>query len=106
MKRIVPYLLVSFVLLTFIPVQLKATTEKVPVTATDTKKVVTPEAKALIAKLEDFKKLDRSTMSPDEKKSMRNEVRTTKNRLHEIGGGVYISAGALIIILLVLIIVF
>ncbi|WOK04174.1 hypothetical protein RT717_13930 [Imperialibacter roseus] len=64
----------------------------------------TAEANALLARLSEIDALDKAGMSSSEKKELRKEVKATKSRLRAIGGGVYVSVGALIIILLLLII--
>jgi hypothetical protein len=46
-----------------------------------------------------------SKLKSTEKKDLRKELRSTKRELKDISGGVYISAGLLIVILIVLIIV-
>jgi hypothetical protein len=43
-------------------------------------------------------------MTSSEKKELRKEVRSTKKQLRELSGGVYLSVGAVIVILLLLII--
>jgi hypothetical protein len=48
--------------------------------------------------------MDKANMKSSEKKSMRKEVKSINHKLREIGGGVYISAGGLILILILLII--
>jgi hypothetical protein len=45
-----------------------------------------------------------SKLKSSEKKSLRKEVRSINHKLNAIGGGVYISAGAAILILVLLII--
>ena len=47
--------------------------------------------------------MDKSKMKSAEKKSMRKEVRTINHRLHD-GGGIYLSAGAAILIVILLIV--
>jgi hypothetical protein len=44
-----------------------------------------------------------STLKSSEKKNLRKEVRSINHKLKAISGGVYISAGAAIIILLLII---
>lgn len=61
-------------------------------------------ANALILRLSAINEMDMSEMTGTEKKGLRQEVKSIKKQLSEIGGGVYISAGALIIILILLII--
>jgi hypothetical protein len=43
-------------------------------------------------------------MKSAEKKSMRKEVKAINHRLHSIGGGVYLSVGAVILIVVLLIV--
>lgn len=68
----------------------------------DTKEV-SAEARILINRLEEIKALDKSDMTSTEKKALRKEVRSIKQSLKEVGGGVYLSVGAIIIIVLLLI---
>lgn len=62
------------------------------------------QIKILTARLEEIKAMDKSNLGSSEKREMRKEVRSIKKQLSDIGGGVYISVGALIIIILLLII--
>lgn len=61
------------------------------------------EVTQLVHRLEEIKATDKTEMSRDEKKALRQEVRSIKKELREIGGGVYLSVGAIIIIVLLLI---
>jgi hypothetical protein len=87
--------------LTFLPFQANAA---VPATVVNTKASEVAEVKALELRLNELKEMDKSKMSSSDKKSMRKEVRSINRRMHDIGGGLYISAGAIIIILLLLLI--
>lgn len=58
---------------------------------------------SLILRLEEIKQIDKTKLQPSEKE-LRKEVRTIKSQLKEIDGGVYISVGALILILILLIV--
>lgn len=65
------------------------------------------DVKALLARLDEIKAMDVSNMTRLEKKELRNEVRSTKAALKSNGhgsSGLYISTGAVIIILLLIII--
>ena len=62
------------------------------------------EAEDLYARLDVINEMDKSGMPREEKKALREEVKTIQQKLQEMGNGVYISAGAVIIILLLLII--
>ncbi|MBK6731312.1 MAG: hypothetical protein IPG60_10245 [Bacteroidetes bacterium] len=63
------------------------------------------QATALIQRLDEIKSMDKSNLNPAEKKELRTEVRSIKENLADISGGVYFSLGALVIIALVLILV-
>jgi hypothetical protein len=56
-------------------------------------------------RVDEIKAMDFSTMSKDEKKDVRMELKEMKEEAKRAGGGVYISVGAIIIILLILILV-
>jgi hypothetical protein len=59
---------------------------------------------ALIARLHEIKTMDKSTLSQVEKKEFRKEVRSTKEALRTHGhGGIYISGGAILVIILLII---
>ncbi|MBA4853354.1 hypothetical protein H1R81_23375 [Emticicia sp. BO119] len=60
------------------------------------------EGKIILSRLEEIKAMDKSEMSAKEKRELRKEVRALKAQAAQIGGGVYISAGALIVILLLI----
>ena len=60
-------------------------------------------AQKLINRLEEIKAMDMDKMSKAEKQQLRKEVRSIKKELAAIGGGVYLSVGAIIIIILLLI---
>ncbi|TXE14652.1 hypothetical protein [Algoriphagus aquimarinus] len=55
------------------------------------------------ARVDEIKSMDFSTMSKDEKKDVRMELKDMKEEAKRAGSGVYISVGAIIIILLILI---
>lgn len=61
------------------------------------------EAKELTLRLEEIKAMDKTELSRAERKQLRREVRDIRQRLGEIGGGVYLSVAAIIIIVLLLI---
>jgi hypothetical protein len=60
-------------------------------------------ANALINRLEQIKSMDKSNMTKVEKKELRKEVKSIKANLRSTGNGVYLSVGAVIIIVLLLI---
>lgn len=66
---------------------------------------VKTEARAaqLKNRLAEIKALDRSQLSAKEKKALRMEVKGIKKELSTMAGGVYLSVGAVILIVLLLI---
>ena len=91
-------------LLSTIPMQLKASTETKPTTTAVTKPIESEQACLLLNRLDEINSMDKSKMDSPERKQLRKEVRSIKSQLNELGEGVYISVGAIIIILLLLII--
>jgi len=90
--------------LTFQPLQSKAAANAASSSTSVSKPAEAIEAKALLKRLNEINMMDKSTLNSAEKKNLRMEVLTIKHRLNSVGGGVYLSAGAIIIIILLLII--
>ncbi len=101
MKKTLLCIMIAILSLTFMPVQLKASS----VTVTNTPITPADSARALVLlnRLDEINAMDKSELNSSEKKELRKEVRSTKKQLSDISGGIYISAGAAIIILLLLI---
>lgn len=59
----------------------------------------------IVARVNEIKEMDKSSMTRSEKKALRSELKGMKSQAKAIGGGVYLSVGAIIIIILVLILV-
>jgi DNA-binding transcriptional regulator WhiA len=92
------------ILALFLSVQfVNATPEK------DPKKELTEAQQIRLAemeeRLEEIKAMDFKSMSKDEIKSVRSEMKEMKEEAKKAGNGVYLSVGAIIIILLILILV-
>ena len=60
-------------------------------------------AEELVQRLEVINGMNKSDMSRLEKKSLRKEVRAIKKEMKGLSGGVYLSVGAIIIVILLLI---
>ncbi len=60
-------------------------------------------ADVLLQRLEVIKGMNKSEMSRLEKKGLRKEVKAIKKEMKVISGGVYLSVGAIIIVILLLI---
>jgi len=103
---------VALMILTFNPAQLKADTNPVPVVAART--IESTDVSVLIARVEKISSMDRSALSSSEKKELRKELRSIKSDLKErsksdannrvaTSGGVFVSVGALIVVILLLV---
>lgn len=115
MKKFVMLTVTLLFFFAFAPAGLKADNENNPVSADETAMKETAVeltaemadaaiVDALMDRLYEIEEMDKSEMSRSEKRELRKEVRSIQNELRQVSGGVYISAGALIIILLLLLI--
>ncbi|MFA6400416.1 MAG: hypothetical protein WCX31_02155 [Salinivirgaceae bacterium] len=106
MKKIAICLMATGLLLTFQPLQAKAepTVPKTAIVATKSENSNSDD-KALILRLEEIKEMDHSQLNMREKRALRKEVRAIQNQMNQ-SGGLYISVGALIIIILLVILIF
>ena len=105
MKTLKIWVMTAVLLLPLVPTELSAGSESSLSRRVTTE---TPEsaarAKVLLSRLEEIKALDKSKLTSAEKKQLRKEVKSSKKELDDLGGGVYISVGAIILILVLLII--
>jgi len=62
------------------------------------------EQGAILARVYEIKKMDKSNLTLSEKKGLRTELKSLKKRYRE-NGGVYLSVGAIVIIILILILI-
>ena len=56
-------------------------------------------------RVEEIKSIDRSSLTREERKDLRNELVSMKKEAKAMSGGVYLSVGAIIIIILLLILI-
>lgn len=103
MKKTTFYLFMMLLSLTALPTSVFAA-PTAPITTTAIPKEIPAEVKVLLNRLDEIKKMDKSTLNRVEKKALRKEVRTINSTLISSGNGVYLSVGAIIIIILLLII--
>ncbi|WP_143959348.1 hypothetical protein [Litoribacter populi] len=101
MKKIAYFLSVLFLMTAFVPAAVGAPTkdkEKKEMTAAEKERLVEIEDR-----VEEIKAMDFSDMSKEERKDVRKELKEMNKEAKQLSGGVYISVGAIIIILLLLI---
>jgi hypothetical protein len=103
MKKLSLYVLAAFMMFAVMPAQLHAATNPSATTIAAMKPVESEIADALNLRLIEIKELDKANLSAVEKKELRKEVRTIKSELKALNGGVYLSVGAILIIILLLI---
>jgi hypothetical protein len=102
MKKLPLYLMMIVLSLSVCPSTMFAA-EKNATAVTANTKEMPAEVKVMFNRLEEIKKMDKSSMTSVEKKELRKEVREIKANLKSTGNGVYFSVGAIIIIILLLI---
>jgi hypothetical protein len=103
MKKISLYAMILMVSLSSISSPLFAT-EKNPMVVTSKTKEGQAEITKLMTRLETIKAMDKSTLDRSEKRVLLKEVRAIKSELKDKRHGVYVSVGAFIIIILLLVI--
>lgn len=103
----------AFILLSFAPTQLSAATRNKATAPTTTSPAKEAELNTGVARAKEIYAMDASTMSKSEKKELRTELRSIKSELKANGestyiegshGGLYVSAGAVILIIVLLIV--
>ena len=108
MKKFIFCLMATVLTLTFLPLQSFGATKENPSSLVATKPSETKEsaeAKTLILRLDEIKATDMSKLKSAEKKNLRKEARSIKRELKDISGGIYVSAGVLIVVLIILLLV-
>lgn len=106
MKKIILGLMTAAVMLLFIPAHAEDNSKVNPF-AKKEKIEISTEAQAMILRLEEIKAMDLTEKTKSEKKELRAEVKMIKSDLKaenlNSSGGLYISVGAAILIVLLLI---
>ena len=104
MKKLAICLMMTCLSLTLLPLQLNAANRTEPSTLPAPKPSEAAEAKTLDLRLNEINSMDKTNMKSAEKKSLRKEVKSINHRLHDISGGVYLSVGAIVLIVILLIV--
>jgi hypothetical protein len=104
MKKIVFCLMLACLTLTVLPFQSKAENTPVPTTAVDPKPAASAEVKALELRLTEINSMDKTKMKASEKKALRKEVKAIDKKMRALGGYVYISGAAVVLIIILLIV--
>jgi Flp pilus assembly protein TadB len=102
MKKIAYFLSVLFLMTAFVPAAVGSTLkdkEKTELTAAEKERL-----SEIDARVAEIKAMDFSELSKEERKSVKKELKEMNKEAKQVAGGVYISAGAIILILLLLLI--
>ena len=102
MKKLRLYLMIMVLSLSFFPTTSFAAENNSNSLAANTKNVPV-EVNVMLNRLDEIKAMDKSSMSSSEKRELRKEVKGIKKELKATGKGVYLSVGAIIVIVLLLI---
>ena len=102
MKKSTLYLMMMVLSLSAFPAQIMAA-EKDPITVTSNPNEIPADIKVKLARLDEINAMDKSTLTRSEKRALRKEVKAI-NASVKSGNGYYITLGAIIIILILLII--
>jgi len=104
MKKLLAGIMTALILLTINPIQSVAATEATPTSVPVTNEAVAAKVKLMETRLNEIDAMDKSNLTASEKKSLRKEVRGIKRDIQRADGGVYVSVGALLLIIILLII--
>jgi len=63
------------------------------------------QLKRITDRVEEIRDMDKSNLTKSDRKELRKELRELKKQARAMGGGVYLSVGAIIIIILLLILI-
>ena len=104
MKKSVFYVMVIVLsLCTFAaPVMAK---ERTPAIESSVPEEMPPEVRIMLDRLHEIKEMDKSALTRIEKKELRKEARAIKSALRTTGNGIYLSVGALLVIIIIILLV-
>lgn len=102
MKNATLYVMIFLMSVSIIPAPIYAA-EKNPTTISNPPKEVPAEVQVMLDRLKEIKAMDKSNMTRTEKKVLRKEVRSINAGLRSSGNGIYLSLGAILIIILLII---
>ena len=110
MKKLMFCAVITLMMLSSVPTQLKAADNTKAVTTATTKSDVPTEA-ALTARLDEIKAMDMSTLSRSEKKELKSEMKAIKSHQEEVyvtthhHHGIYLGVGGVLIVILIIVLV-
>jgi hypothetical protein len=102
MKKCTVYFVMMVMLLGVFPTQMRAA--EVKPNTSEPAKEIPANVQVMLNRLDEIKAMDKSDLTSEEKKELRKETKAIKSAVTANGGGVYLSVGAVILIVLLLII--
>jgi hypothetical protein len=108
MKKLIMCLMALYLSFTFIPIGLNAASHAeslLPVAPRRSQPLDTKEVNAKVLRLDEIKAIDKSDLKSSERKELRSEAKSLKSELRSSHGGFYISGGALILIIILIILI-
>lgn len=103
MKKITIYSVALILVLGLLPTHSDAKLFKKETTKKENT-IETVKLNSMVVRLNAIKDMDKSAMSSSERKALRMEVRAMRSEIREGNGGIFLSIGAILIIVLLLII--
>jgi len=103
MKKLSLWAMTAMMLLTLVPTTIKAETGTLTVPASSPTPAETALVNTMVTRLNEIKMMDIKSMNATQKKELRKEVRAIKSDMRKASEGVYLSVGAIIIIILLVI---
>jgi hypothetical protein len=103
MKKLKKYAIIAFMSLSLLPSYSIAKSAEASNTSASANSNESATATKLLDRLNVIREMNKSELNSSEKQSLRKEVRSIRSQLQELGGGIYLSVGAIIIIILLLI---
>lgn len=81
----------------------KTTSDNTAVPLRTENKLSAEEVNRLTKRVEEIRDMDKSDMTVKEKRELRKELKTTKENVRKDGGYIYVSAGTVILIIILII---
>ena len=104
MKKLTLFLMATCLLFVVPVIPLEADTESASTSKSSTMDIESAETEELLLRIDEINEMDKSELISSEKRELRKEVRSINKELKQRQSGIYLSVGAAIVILLLLII--
>ena len=101
MKKLILTVFAIAMLVSMYPAQGKAEGTPATMNTTTASSAEMAETQAMIARLNEIKAMDIKSLSPEQKKQLRHEVKDIKKHIKEVTG-IWLSTGAIILIVILL----